>query len=156
MKNLFPLLAILLMAVNSNAQCEFPFNSGTRQFTDAILYVGTITTEQQPDSSVIYSIDPSKLRLKKNESFPTRLQLSPTGRWYFKWNFATAPNHWRPMNFDCDQSSIKLKLDPVDFPNGGKIECDFFYLDPMNKVSAGFMGSVSARIVLGSSSKPNE
>ena len=154
MKKLFPLFVILLMTFNSYAQCEFPFNSGTRQFTDAILYSGTIAVELQPDSSVIYRIDPSKLSLKKNETFPTRLQLAPTGQWYFKWNFATTPNHWRPMNMACDQSSIKVKFAPSDFPNGGKIECDFFYLDPVNKVSAGFMGSVATRILFGSNSKP--
>lgn len=156
MKKFFPLLLLLLAGFNSNAQCEFPFNSGTRQFTDAILYSGTITTELQPDSSTIYSIDSSKLTLKTNESFPIRLQLSPAGKWYFKWNFATAPNHWQPMMTECDQSSVKIKFNPADFPNGGKLECDFFYLDPVNKVSAGFMGSVSARIVFGSHSKPGE
>lgn len=156
MKNLFPLLAMLLATFSLNAQCEFPFNSGTRQFTDAILYSGTIAVTPQLDSSVIYSVDPTKLSLKKNETFPTRLELSPTGQWYFKWNYATAPNHWQPMLLGCDQSAVKIKFDSVNFPNGGKLECDFFYLDPVKKVSAGFMGSVSTRIFFSSSTKPGK
>ncbi len=152
MKNLFPLFILLAASFNLKAQCEFPFNSGTRQFTDAIIYSGTINSTAQDDSSVVFSIDPSKLSLKKNETFPTRLQLSPTGKWYFKWNYSTSPNHWRPMMMDCNQPSVKIKYAPDAFPNGGKLECDFFYLDPVNKVSAGYMGSVSARIFFSSSS----
>ena len=148
MKKIFFPALLLLSAFYCPAQCEFPFNCGTRQFADAILYSGEIAKERQPDGSVIYSIDPSKLKLKKNETYPTRLQPGPTGRWYFKWNYSSTPNHWRPLAAGCDQTSVQIQFDPALFPSGGgKIECDFFYLDPVKKVSAGYMGSVSARIL---------
>jgi len=132
---------------SAQAQCEFPYNSGTRQFMDAISYTGTITKTRKDDGSVDYSIDPSKLELKQNENFVTRLQLSSTGQWFYKWNYSASPNHWRSMILGCDQSTVNIMYDAAVFPNGGKLEVDFFYLDSVVKVSAGFMGSVSTRIL---------
>lgn len=145
MKKLLIFTMTLLSFTFLNAQCDFPRNTNTNQFQNAIQYDGEIYRTNFGGGSV-FRIEPSKLSFKRNEITGDTFPTSNHGVWLMKWNYAASPNRWQPLPTDCSATSVTLKSIFGEPITKGWLECDFFYYDEHLGVSATFLGAVRYEI----------